>query len=544
MRMELRPPYADPNYARPCQLLSVAAASREKNKSAIVVLPCGVGKTLTQIYQLCQDVREASARGVKRVDFMVGAPVREIVHHWKGELLRYTTIDRASVIIIESSDMNLAAIRTTTARVRIFIITYPLLRTKSKTPLMNHLRRNIAYTRIVCDECHHVPGEKTMNVLMDLKKRHPCTMWTGLTASPINSADRDCIKMEALIGPQITNVMTWRQMEERHYIAPLELKNIFCPFPPTWCHEYDHLLNDPSIKDRATLMRRMEMFNPYKLAYIDHQIRLALAAGHKFILFCDCVQLLKQMSDVMQCDYIDGNTEQESRTRIFNEIRAGTRQWILVSRIADTGLNLPNVDFAGQVDALGGSARQKTQRVGRVLRYEHGKEALFLDVVTIHNRCDTKEEEFLLERDRFLMDQEYDFTREWVSPQSISLLNSRFLTEEVEARLMNLVTSYPDLQRKYKEINKDYADKLKKLQRPSQLNVAQKLITKERRQAMRRSRMKEYQDRRRLLRHGRDEQLRDAKIDALDIDDDNVFANFTDDTEDESVSEGEGEEDV
>jgi len=202
------------------------------------------------------------------------------------------------------------------------------------------------------------------------------------------------------------------------------------------------------------------------------------------------------------------------------------------------------VDFAGQVDALGGSARQKTQRVGRVLRYEHGKEALFLDVVTIHNRCDTKEEEFLLERDRFLMDQDYDFTREWVSSQSISLLNSRFLTEEVEARLMNLVTSYPDLQRKYKEINKDYADKLKKLQRPSQLNVAQKLITKERRQAMRRSRMKEYQDRRRLLRHERDEQLRDAKIDALDIDDDNVFANVTDDTEDESVSEGEGEEDV
>ena len=243
----------------------------------------------------------------------------------------------------------------------------------------------------------------------------------------------------------------------------------------------------------------------------------------------------------MQCDYIDGNTEKEFRTRIFYEILSGTRQWILVSRIADTGLNLPNVDFAGQVDALGGSARQKTQRVGRVLRYEDGKEAMFLDVVTIHSRCDTKEEEFLLERNRFLMDQEYDFTREWVSNQSISLLNSRFLTEEVEARLMNLVTSYPDLQKKYKEINRDYMDKLKKLHRPSQLNVYQKSITKELRQAMRRSRMKEYQDRRRRLRYERDEQLRITKIDALDIDDDNASVNFTDDTEDESVSDGEGE---
>lgn len=515
--MELRPEFAEPGYVRPCQSLSVSAASQQPNKSAIIVLPCGVGKTFTQIYQLCQDVRESTASGVKKMNFLVSAPVREIVQHWKEELLRYTTIDPASVIVVESSVMNVAALKVS-GSVRIFIITYPLLRTKSKTPFMNYLRSSLCYIRVVCDECHHVPGEKTMKVLCDMKKKHPSMMWTGLTASPINSADRDCAKMESLIGPQITNVMTWRQMEEQKYIAPLVLKNVFCRFPPSWHHEYERLLHDTSIKDRCTLMRRMEMFNPYKLAYIDHQIRLALAEGHKFILFCDCVQLLRQISEVMQCDYIDGNTDKDVRTRMLNEIREGSRQWILVSRIADTGVNLPNVDFAGQVDALGGSARQKTQRVGRVLRYEVGKQALFIDIVTVHNGCDTKEEEFLVDRDRFLMEQEYDLTREWVTSPS----PSRFLGGDVETHLMNLVTSYPELQKKYKEINTEYLEKLKMLRRPMGLNLQQKLITKDRRKAMHRSRMKEYQEVRKRLRRERDEKLRHAKIDVMDMDEDDV----------------------
>lgn len=503
-RMELRP-FPHTNYVRPCQLTSVANASREKNKSGIHVLPCGVGKTFTQIIQLCQDVQEKNT-----CDFLITAPSREILSHWKAELQSRTTLNLQSMVYIESSDMkiHLASLK---GSVRVFLITYSMLRTKGK---VSKQLKKIPFTRIVCDECHHVPGRQTMRMLTDMKKSLTDTRWSGLTASPFNSNDKDFNNMVALIGPQIDSGLTWKQMESESYIASLSLNSVYCQFPKNWNRKYELLLNDTKNPDRMLLMRKMELFNPNKLAYIEMLIKTSIENGHKFILFCDCVMLLQEIASILGCDYIDGSTDKDTRTRVYTEIRNGTRQMILVSRIADTGVDLPNVDWAAQIDSLGGSCRQKTQRVGRVLRYEAQKQAAFFDVVTMHDEH-TREMKFLDQRTKFLISQDYIVTRKFIQSSSLCHFESKFLQPDVQQKLIEHVENYPNLQRLWIGIMTDYKQKLEALkgQKPYKKETAK--ITKQKNHAVFTMKLREFHARRRQLLVERDRAIREANLSSV-----------------------------
>jgi len=520
--MELRPlPHA--NYVRPCQLTSVANARREKNKSGIHVLPCGAGKTFTEILELCEDMKEKG-----KCDFLIIAPSRDILMHWKDELETRTTLSTESMIYIESSDMKLKldAIK---GPVRLFLITYSMLRTKGK--VFKQFKR-IPFTRIVCDECHHVPGRQTMRMLSDMKKSLTNTRWSGLTASPFNSNDKDFHNMVTLIGPQIDSGLTWKQMESKSYIASLSLNNVYCQFPEAWAKKYERLLNDSKNPDRMLLMRKMELFNPNKLAYIEMLIQESIRHGHKFILFCDCVMLLQEIASILGCDYIDGSTDKDTRTRVYSEIRNGTRQMILVSRIADTGVDLPNVDWAAQIDSLGGSCRQKTQRVGRVLRYEAQKQAAFYDVVTIHEDH-TREMRFLDQRTKFLISQEYVVTRKFIQTSNLCNFDSKFLKAEVQHKLMEHVDNYPNLQRMWNSIMTDYKRKLEalKAQKPYKKETAK--ITKQKNNAMFITKLREFNARKKQLLVDRDRAIREANLSCVH---ESLHEN-------EHDSESEGEED-
>lgn len=461
--MQLKGEYAEGTYARPCQISALNSTRKVENKSAICVLPCGAGKTYTGVAQLCRDVAEAMACKSKSsgagstIDFLIAVPIREIIHRWKDELLKCTTIFPKSLVIIDGSLT--MALRNVPGPVRVFLITYSMLRSSKVIPgSLVHQVKKLVYRRVVCDECHHVPGENTYRVLLSMKTKSPQMKWMGLTASPINSADKDCVKMVKLMGTQVDGGMSWKTMQQRQYIAPLSLTNVLCPLPKSWASFYNSLLHNKAAKDRSALMRRMELFNPNKLAYIDSLAKKALLEGHKFILFCDTKQLLREMARVMQCEYVDGNTDEEDRKRIYAELRDGTRRMLLVSRIADTGLDFPDVDWAGQVDALGGSQRQKTQRVGRVLRFEKDKNAAFWDVVTTHADHDTHEEIYLRDRDKFLSQQDYKIVDNIIG--NLHATASGFLDTEEQTTLLNLVKTYPDVRRECKEIHDEYKEGL------------------------------------------------------------------------------------
>ena len=513
--MKLKEDYAEDRYARKCQKFALETISA-KNESVICVIPCGAGKTYIGVAQLCRDVKNAvSASSAvstsSTIDFLIAVPIREIIYRWRDELCKCTTISPSSIVIVDSKTTNLKKIR---GPVRIFLITYSMLRSDGHTT--NHTveqLKKIIYRRVICDECHHVPGENTYRVLLDMKGRWPKMKWMGLTASPINSADKDFTKMIQLMGPQIDGGMSWKSMQQEKYIAPLKLTNVLCPLPKLWSVFYNELLNNQKAKDRGALMRYMELFNPNKLAYIDSIAQKALHEGHKFILFCDNVQLLREMARVMQCEYVDGTMAKEDRERIYAELRCGTRRMLLVSRVADTGLDFPDVDWAGQVDALGGSQRQKTQRVGRVLRYKEGKQAAFWDVVTTHTDHYTHEEIFLRGRDHFLSQQDYQIVDEVLRGTSSSV--SQFLSTEEQTSLFNIVKAYPDIKRECKEIHDDYNKQLKQIviKRPTR-NIPTNLKFKagqDRALQNHKARMKEFEDKKRTLRFERDELLKGAK---------------------------------
>lgn len=521
--MELRPEFNESEYARGCQTFAVDQANSRANSSAIIVLPCGCGKTYAGILQMCQDVQSAPG---SNMNFLIISCSPTLLKYWKDELHRITSISNASVVVVDKGDMPIK-LSSVQGDVRIFIVSYALLRSPNgddrdqRTKAIDDGQwrrgttvkelRSMTYTRVLCDECHHVPGGRTYSVLNTLKKNAPVSMWTGLTASPINSMDRDCVKMIKLMGPQVDGGMSWKAMEHNGYIAPLDLKDVLCPFPSSWYTRYEALLRNKSVPDRCTLMRRMELFNPRKLAYVDSIAQRAMDEGHRIIIFCDCVQLLHEMANVMQCVAIDGRTPDDEREIIFDELRKGTRQMLLVSRIADTGVNLPNVDWAAQVDALGTSARQKTQRVGRVLRFKEGKTAVFWDVITTHHGENTDEEIYLNGRNEFLAQQDYVIERE-ILPNAM-LADARFMRPEVQTRLMDMVNTYPKAKRACKQIHAEYKEALKCIKPPRAVKAGKKQFkeTYTRAMNMQKGWVSAYRKQCSQLRFVRNQKLRDAQ---------------------------------
>ena len=554
--MNLKTEYTG-DYVRPCQTFALDSAREQVNGSAIIVLPCGAGKTYTGVAQMCQDVQEAidnnptSVNDTKHtIDFLIIAPMKAIIDRWVEELCRCTTISKKSLMIIDDGQREPSLRSDVPGPVRVFLITYSLIRTKVATHgmVVDQLRK-ILYRRVICDECHHVPGENTYLALRNMKIKHPSMKWTGLTASPINSADKDCKRMIGLMGPQVDGGMSWKMMQQQQYIAPLSLTNVLCPLPKLWKEMYDELLHNKTAKDRSALMRRLEMFNPNKLAFIDRLAQKALDEGHKFILFCDCVQLLREMARVMEFDYIDGSTDEKVRKRFYAELRDGTRRMLLVSRIADTGIDFPDVDWAGQIDALGGSQRQKTQRVGRVLRFEENKNAAFWDVVTTHYDHETHEERFLMERDVFLSQQDYKI--ECDVQGGAAPTATRFLEPDQQILLLNLVKAYPNVKRECIKIHDEYKKDLKEIiaKRPARSTVIEwtgfgsrprSTILDKRKRGNYKSRRKEFEEKLRILRGRRDEKLKG--INALIYADESEFDDASID-EGEENEEDEGEED-
>ena len=551
--MELKAEYTCETYARPCQTYALDSARNNKNQSAIIVLPCGAGKTYTGIAQLCRDVQDAlvNAPANGMINFLVAAPIIAHLNGWREEIRRYTTISEKSTVTITGKDITL---RNTPGPVRIFFITFSLLRTSRNHSgtVVGQLKR-LRFYRIICDECHHVPGEKTYQMLFGMKTNglQRCCKWTGLTASPINSSDKDCEKMIQLLGNQVDGGMSWKEMQRQQYIAPLCLKNVLCPFPKAWHDVYETLLHNKMAKDRNVLMRRMELFNPMKLAYIESLANRAIEQGHKFILFCDTVQLLREMARVMECKYIDGTTPETERDRSFDELRNGERRMLLVSRIADTGINFPDVDWAGQIDALCGSQRQKTQRVGRVLRFKQDKNASFWDVVTTHPNHDTQEEIFLQDRDTFLIQQDYVIKEEVMRLTDINTA-SPFLAAEEQATLLNMVNVYPHIKRECKEIVDDYKKQMQALKKPPKpgmwMSGANRPKCPEINQLAKRNYtglMKKFEENRRTLRENRDRRLElvkafdlleECEFDDSSIDEENDLYDDCSDDDDGNMS--------
>ncbi|MCM3661894.1 DEAD/DEAH box helicase [Georgenia satyanarayanai] len=339
--------------------------------SGVVVLPCGAGKTLVGA--------GAMARSATTTLILVTNTVS--ARQWRDELLRRTTLTEDEIGEYSGARKEVRPVT---------IATYQVLTTKRKG-LYPHLELLDArdWGLILYDEVHLLPAP-IFRMTADLQARRRL----GLTATLVREDGRED-EVFSLIGPKRYDA-PWKDIEAQGYIAPAECTEV-----------------------RLTLPDGERMV--YATAEAEDRYRLAATAGGKERVVEDVVrrhpgeqvlvigQYLDQLEDLsarLDAPVITGATSVTQREQLFGQFRAGELPVLVVSKVANFSIDLPEASVAVQVSGSFGSRQEEAQRLGRLLRPKaDGKTAHFYTVVT----RDTVDQEFAAHRQRFLAEQGYSY---------------------------------------------------------------------------------------------------------------------------------------
>ena len=294
-------------------------------KAAVLANPAGSGKTVTAIGLMA------------KVDSptLILVPQRNLVGQWKREILDKTTLteDQIGEYHGDTKEMN-----------DITIATYHMA--GEKTDIFRD-----EWGLIIFDEVHHIPS-KLFRKTASLQS----TRRIGLSASPVreDSKERDIF---ALIGQEIGS--DWaRFFAEGHVVKPdVEIQLV------EWASDhYRHKYEEASGIKKAIIASK----NPAKKDNFEEI--LEKHEDEKTIIFCDWLDQGEDLSQEYDLPFISGETDFEDREEYFEKFRNDELKTIIVSRIGDEGLDLPDAEIGIVMSGQGGSRRQATQRAGRVMR--------------------------------------------------------------------------------------------------------------------------------------------------------------------------------
>jgi DNA excision repair protein ERCC-3 len=294
-------------------------------KAAVLANPAGSGKTVTAIGLMA------------KVDSptLILVPQRNLVGQWKREILDKTTLteDQIGEYHGDTKEMN-----------DVTIATYHMA--GEKTDIFRD-----EWGLIIFDEVHHIPS-KLFRKTASLQS----TRRIGLSASPVreDSKERDIF---ALIGQEIGS--DWaRFFAEGHVVKPdVEIQLV------EWASDhYRHKYEEASGIKKAIIASK----NPAKKQNFEKI--LEKHEDEKTIIFCDWLDQGEDLSQEYDLPFISGETDFEDREEYFEKFRNDELKTIIVSRIGDEGLDLPDAEIGIVMSGQGGSRRQATQRAGRVMR--------------------------------------------------------------------------------------------------------------------------------------------------------------------------------
>ncbi len=339
--------------------------------SGVVVLPCGAGKTLVGAAAMAQ----AKATTLILVTNTVSA------HQWRTELLKRTTLTEAEIGEYSGQRKEIRPVT---------IATYQVLTTKRKG-VYAHMELFDArdWGLIVYDEVHLLPAP-IFRLTADLQARRRL----GLTATLIREDGREG-DVFSLIGPKRYDA-PWKDIESQGYIAPAD------------CVEVRVTLTD----HERLLTATAEAEERYKLASTaksKSRVVEALVrkhAGEQILVIGQYLDQLDDLSERLQCPVIKGETSVKERERLYDLFRTGEISTLVVSKVANFSIDLPEAAVAIQVSGTFGSRQEEAQRLGRVLRPKaDGRTARFYAIVA----RDTVDQEFAAHRQRFLAEQGYAY---------------------------------------------------------------------------------------------------------------------------------------
>ncbi|WP_375486269.1 DNA repair helicase XPB [uncultured Jatrophihabitans sp.] len=341
--------------------------------SGVVVLPCGAGKTLVGA--------AAMARAKATTLILVTNTVSG--RQWKRELLARTSLTEDEIGEYSGEKKEIRPVT---------IATYQVMTTRRKGEYRHlELFDSRDWGLIVYDEVHLLPAP-IFRLTADLQSRRRL----GLTATLIREDGREG-DVFSLIGPKRYDA-PWKDIENQGYIAPADCTEVRVTLTDAERMAYATAEPEDRYKLAATARTKLPVIKSIVDQHPDDQV-LVIGA------YLD--QLEHASETLGGASIIQGSTTTKERERLYDEFRRGESRVLVVSKVANFSIDLPEAAVAVQMSGTFGSRQEEAQRLGRVLRPKaDGRQAHFYTVVA----RDTLDAEYAAHRQRFLAEQGYAYT--------------------------------------------------------------------------------------------------------------------------------------
>ncbi len=336
-----------------------------------IVLPCGSGKTVVGMQIM----------SMLRTSTLIITTNISAVHQWMGELLDKTTLSEDQIAEYTGE---VKSIRPVT------VSTYQTLtwRPEKDGPYPHFsVFRGRRWGLIIYDEVHMLPAP-IFRVAAELQT----VRRVGLTATLVREDGCEGLVF-SLVGPKRYDV-PWKELEHSGWIASAECVEVRLDLPEA--QEISYAVASARAKHRIASV------NPLK-ARIVRQLAERFS-DDKILVIGQYIEQLEQLSESLGAPLITGKTPVSERDRIYGEFRQGRIPVLVVSKVANFAIDLPDASVAIQVSGTFGSRQEEAQRLGRILRPKERMSRFF----TLITRG-TVEEEFGANRQKFLAEQGYEY---------------------------------------------------------------------------------------------------------------------------------------
>jgi DNA excision repair protein ERCC-3 len=348
-----------------------AADSFWHGGSGVVVLPCGAGKTLVGAAAMAQ----AQATTLILVTNTVAA------RQWKDELVRRTSLTEDEIGEYSGARKEIRPVT---------IATYQVMTSRRKG-VYGHLELFDArdWGLIVYDEVHLLPAP-IFRLTADLQARRRI----GLTATLVREDGREG-DVFSLIGPKRYDA-PWKDIEAQGWIAPADCVEVRVTLTEHERFAYSTLEPEERYRLAATTGSKQRV-----VSSLVEQHR-----GEQTLVIGQYIDQLDELGETLDAPVIKGDTTVKERQRLFEAFRTGEISLLVVSKVANFSIDLPEAGVAIQVSGTFGSRQEEAQRLGRLLRPKaDGRAARFYAVVS----RDTVDADFAQHRQRFLAEQGYAY---------------------------------------------------------------------------------------------------------------------------------------
>jgi DNA excision repair protein ERCC-3 len=340
--------------------------------SGVIVLPCGAGKTIVGL---------AAMALVERATLVLTTSITA-VKQWHRELLDRTNLGENQVAEYTGETKSIAPVT---------LATYQILTHRpDKNEDFPHFKifDRQDWGLIIYDEVHLLPAP-VFRVTAHIQARRRL----GLTATLVREDGRES-DVFSLIGPKKYDV-PWRELESQGWIAEANCTEVRVALPEEvrmeyavaeWRHKY-RIACENTRKD--DLVARL----------------LDRYSNHRVLIIGQYLRQLRRLRDHFDIPLITGQTATAEREDLYDRFRKGEIRRLILSKVGNFALDLPDASVLIQVSGTFGSRQEEAQRLGRILRPKGGEPAHFYTLVT----RDTRELDFAHHRQLFLTEQGYSY---------------------------------------------------------------------------------------------------------------------------------------